>query len=128
MSLDVRWETIVSVPQLDALIELGEQLVDSVQAIKDEMTRLADGQLLLANGQAEQTQALAAQLAGIQAEIAQFNAEDITQTQLDNLLAAVTSAADKAHQSAATAQQQVTDIQANTEMLKHIVPDAPPAP
>src|SRR5262245_8605702 len=81
--LGISWSITVSVPQLEALIALGEILVDSVQAIKDEMARLADGQ-------ADQTEALATQLEAIVTEMQQFTAQDITQAQLDNLLSAVT--------------------------------------
>jgi hypothetical protein len=112
--LDIHWTLSVDVPQLERLIALGEQLVDYVQAIKDEMARLADGQ-------AQQTEALATQLEAIVAEMQQFNAEDITQAQLDNLLASITTAANTAHQQAA-------DIVANTQQITAIVPDEPAAP
>jgi methyl-accepting chemotaxis protein len=124
--MDITWNITVNVPQLDTLNTLMEQLMDYTETIKNEMTRLAEGQERLAQGQLDQTTALAAQLEGIQQEIAQFNAEDITETQLQNLLAAVTSAADKAHQAADNAQQQVTQVQEHTEMIKGIVPDSPP--
>jgi septal ring factor EnvC (AmiA/AmiB activator) len=107
--LDIHWTLTVNVPQLDALVELGGTLVDTVQAIKDEMARLAEGQ-------AQQTEVLATQLEAIKDEIAQFSAQDITQAQLDNLLSAVSTAADTAHKQAA-------DIRANTEQIRGIVPD-----
>jgi ABC-type transporter Mla subunit MlaD len=110
--MDITWNITVSVPQLDALIAIGAKMADTVQLIKDEMARLADGQ-------AQQTEVLATQLDAIAQEIAQFQAQDITQAQLDNLLSAVTTAADTAHQQAA-------DIRANTEQIKTIVPDTPP--
>ena len=112
MSLDIDWTITFQIPQLDTLNTLMEQIMDSVQAIKDEMARLADGQ-------AQQTEALATQLEAIVAEMQQFNAQNITQEQLDNLLSSITSAADTAHQQAA-------DIRSNTEQITGIVPDAPP--
>ena len=128
MSMHITWNITVSVPQLDALIALGERMADTVQAIKDEMARLNDGLVRLGDTQVQQTQALATELDQIQAEIAQFTEQDITQAQLDNLLASVTTAANQAHQAADTAEQQVAAIQANTEMIQGIVPDAPPTP
>lgn len=118
-SLDISLTTDIAVAidrlaaKIDTLNTHMETLVDYVQEIKNQMTRLADGQ-------AQQTEALATQLEAIVAEMQQFNAEDITQAQLDNLLASVTAAADKAHQLAA-------DTQTNTQEVMKIVPDTPPA-
>jgi ABC-type transporter Mla subunit MlaD len=115
VSFDIHWTLTVQVPQLEQLIAVGVQLVESVQAIKDQVARLVDGQ-------AQQTDALAAQIEAIVAEMQQFSAQDITQEQLDNLLTALTATADTAHQQAA-------DIRSNTEQITGIVPDAaPPAP
>jgi uncharacterized phage infection (PIP) family protein YhgE len=125
--MQITWDISVSVPQLDTLNTLMEILVDTTQAIKDEMARLNDGLVRLADTQVQQTTALATELDQIQAEIAQFTEEDITQDQLNNLLASVTDAANKAHAAADTAAQQLTTIQSNTEAITGIVPDAPPA-
>jgi ABC-type transporter Mla subunit MlaD len=115
MSMQITWNLIVSVPQLDYTNALMEKIVDSVDAIKEQMARLTEGQ-------AQQTDALATQLEAIVAEMQQFSAQDITQEQLDTLLNSLTAAADTAHQQAA-------DTRKNTEQITGIVPDAaPPAP
>lgn len=111
MSFDIQWTLIVNVPQLDTW---GEKLVASVDSIKAELIRLTDAQ-------ASGTQAIAQQLTVIADEIAQFNADTITQEQLDKLEAELRTAAD-------TATQQAADIQANNQQIAGIVPDAPPAP
>ena len=115
--LDVHWTITVQVPQLDtlqqALVAIGETLVETVASIIATIERLN-------TNQATAAQALTEQVTRIADEVAQWNAESITQQQIDNLGAALKTAAD-------TAAKQATDIQANTEAIRGIVPDAPPA-
>lgn len=85
----------------------------SLDSIKTELTRLVDAQVV-------GSQAIADQLTVIADEIAQFTAEDITQAQLDTLEADLRKAAD-------TATDQAAAMQANTQQIAQIVPDAPPA-
>ena len=117
MPLDIKWTIEAHVPEVEALtamLELwGERLVASVDSIKQELTRLI-------SSQADGSAAIAEQLTKIADEIAQFDAEDITQEQLDKLETELRTAAD-------TATQQAADIRANSDAIAGIVPDAPPA-
>ena len=119
MVLDVHWKLTVEVPQLtelqQTLLAIGATLVETVASI------IATIEQLNAN-QATAAQALNEQVTRIADEVAQWEASSITQQQIDNLGAALKTAAD-------TAGKQAADIQANTEAIRGIVPDAatPPA-
>lgn len=115
--IDVHWTITVEVPQLETinqtLREIGAKLVETVQSIIAHVERLNEQQ-------AASAQALTEQVTIIANEVAQWEADAITQQQIDNLGAALKTAAD-------TAEQQVANIRANTDAIKGIVPDAPPA-
>jgi NAD-dependent DNA ligase len=115
--MDIKWTITVHVPQLDTinqtLRDIGEKLVETVASIITTIERLN-------TNQTAEAQALNAQVTRIADEVAQWNAESITQQQIDNLGAALKTAADNAAKHAA-------DIQANTEAIRGIVPDAPAA-
>jgi hypothetical protein len=110
MSLDVRWETIVSVPQLDALIELGEQIVGELSGINQALATLTTNQ---AAGQT----ALSEHLTAIEEEIRQLG-DAPTQAQLDAI-------ADQIHEAAAVSAKGAEDLRAMTETVKGMVPDTP---
>jgi hypothetical protein len=109
--VDITFSFTVHVPQLDALIALGEQLVETVQTAVAELTRLNDNQ---AAGWA----AINEQLTIIANEVAQYTPELVTQSQLDTLVTNLRSAADVAGEQEAA----VRDASAK---IAGIIPDTP---
>jgi hypothetical protein len=111
VSVDITFSFTVHVPQLDALIALGEQLVETVQTAIAELTRLNDNQ---AAGWA----AINEQLTVIANEVSQFTPGLVTQTQLDTLVTNLRSAAD-------VAAEQETATRAASAQIAGIIPDTP---
>jgi hypothetical protein len=114
MTLDVHWQTTVSVPQLDvltqALLTIGEKLVAELTGIQEALTVLTTNQ---AAGQA----ALSAHLTAIEEEIRQLG-DTPSQAELDAI-------ADQIHEAAAVSAKGATDLRAMTEQVKGMVPDTP---
>jgi uncharacterized phage infection (PIP) family protein YhgE len=114
--LEITWNLIVHVPQLDTinqtLLTLGAQVMAELQGIKDAIVELTTQQ---AAGQ----QALTDQLTAIANEIAQLDAESIDQAELDAL-------AQQIRDAAATSQAGVDQVKANTAQITGMVPDEPP--
>jgi hypothetical protein len=110
--LDIHWTLTVQVPQLDALIALGERLMETVQGGVTELQRLNANQ---AAGWA----AINEQLVIIANEVAQFTPGLVTQAQLDTLVTNLRSAAD-------IAGEQEAAVRAASAQIAGIVPD--PAP
>ena len=111
MVLDINWTITVQIPQLESL---KEQLMADLQGIKDAIVALTAQQ-------ADGSDAIAQQLTVIADEISQLNAETIKQEDLDAL-------AQQIREAAAVAEQQATQIRANSDQIAGMVPDEPPAP
>lgn len=118
--MNIHWTLEVHVPQLDALTqtlrELGEHLVETVETIIAEMQRLNTNLGLAATGINQQLTRIADE-----AEAYGTAGTPVTPAQMTNLGAAIRKAADDAGKLA-------TDIEANTQAIGGIVPDAPPTP
>jgi hypothetical protein len=118
VSFDIHWTITVQVPQLDTLqqtlLDVGAQLVETVQSIIAEVQRINTNQVASA-------EAIAVQITRIADEVEQYATQGtvVTPEQMTNLGAALRSIAD-------TAEQQAADIRANTDAIAGIVPDAPP--
>jgi hypothetical protein len=110
--LDIHWTLTVQVPQLDALIALGERLVETVQGGVIELQRLNANQ---AAGWA----AMNEQLTIIANEAAEYTPELVTQEQLNTFVTNVRKAAD-------VAAEQEAAVRAASAQIAGIVPD--PAP